>query len=58
MRAPLEFQGTVIGDLNRRKGMIVNSEAEGDDALIQAEVSPFPPQIVHFLSFEFPLLPT
>ncbi|KAK3233702.1 Elongation factor G-1, mitochondrial [Cymbomonas tetramitiformis] len=31
---PIEFQGTVMGDLNKRKGMIENSEQEMDDAII------------------------
>lgn len=35
---PLEFQGTVIGDLNRRKGIVMGSEAEGDDVVIEAHV--------------------
>ncbi len=38
VRAPTEFQGTVVGDLNRRKGIIVNSEQEMDDVVIVAEV--------------------
>ena len=38
VRAPTEFQGTVIGDLNRRKGVIQNSEAEGDDTVMNAQV--------------------
>lgn len=38
VRAPTEFQGTVVGDINRRKGVIVNSEQEMDDVVIVAEV--------------------
>lgn len=38
VRVPTEFQGTVVGDLNRRKGVIVNSEQEMDDVVIVAEV--------------------
>jgi elongation factor G len=38
VRSPAEFQGSVIGDLNRRKGVILNSEAENDDAIVQAQV--------------------
>ncbi|PRW60865.1 elongation factor G- mitochondrial isoform A [Chlorella sorokiniana] len=36
--APNEFQGTVIGDVNRRKGIIMGSEQEGDDVIINAHV--------------------
>ena len=39
VRAPAEFQGTVIGDLNRRKGLIQNSEGEDDDVVLVAQVS-------------------
>ena len=35
---PSEFQGAVIGDINRRKGVVMNSEAEGDDVVINAQV--------------------
>ena len=38
MQAPTEFQGTVIGDLNKRKGLILNSETQGDDAIVDAQV--------------------
>ena len=38
VRAPTEFQGTIIGDLNRRKGIILNSEGEGDQVVMQAQV--------------------
>ncbi|KAG6549089.1 hypothetical protein Mapa_009315 [Marchantia paleacea] len=38
MKAPMEFQGPVIGDINRRKGIIVGSEQDGDDAVITAHV--------------------
>ena len=31
---PSEFQGNVIGDINRRKGVIQSSEQEGDDVII------------------------
>ena len=33
--APSEFQGNIIGDVNRRKGIIMGSEQEGDDVVIQ-----------------------
>ena len=35
---PLEFQGAIVGSLNRRKGVIMNSDQQGDDALLFAEV--------------------
>jgi len=35
---PIEFQGAIVGNLNRRKGVIQNSEQEGDDAIITALV--------------------
>lgn len=35
---PVEFQGTVMGDLNRRKGMILDSRQEAEDAIIEALV--------------------
>ncbi|KAK9817030.1 hypothetical protein WJX72_008654 [[Myrmecia] bisecta] len=38
VRAPAEFQGTIIGDLNRRKGLIQGSEQEGDDVVLGAHV--------------------
>ena len=38
VRAPPEFQGTIIGDLNRRKGVILNSEGELDDVVMKAQV--------------------
>ncbi|KAJ9508924.1 hypothetical protein QJQ45_028252 [Haematococcus lacustris] len=35
---PSEFQGNVMGDLNRRKGVIMDSYNQGDDAVIVCEV--------------------
>jgi elongation factor G len=35
--APDEFQGTVIGQLNRRKGVILNSETQEGYVIIEAE---------------------
>lgn len=35
---PGEFQGAVIGDINRRKGVVMGSEAEADDVIITAHV--------------------
>ena len=36
--APVEFQGTIIGQINRRKGIILNTESGSGDVSIQAEV--------------------
>lgn len=38
LKAPVEFQGSVTGDLNKRKGIIVGSGQEGDDCVITAHV--------------------
>ncbi len=35
---PIEFQGNVTGDLNRRRGLILNSEERGNTTIIEAEV--------------------
>ncbi len=35
---PIEFQGTAMGDLNRRKGMILDSSQQAEDAVLQALV--------------------
>jgi elongation factor G len=37
--APIEFQGSVIGGINQRKGTIVDSEARDDEFTLTAEVS-------------------
>ncbi len=37
--APSEFQGNIIGDVNRRKGIIMSSEQEGDDVVINVSES-------------------
>lgn len=37
--APIEFQGTVVGGLNQRKGMIEDTEVRDDEFTITAEVS-------------------
>ena len=36
--APVEFQGPVVASVNRRKGLVINSEQEGDDVVLEAEV--------------------
>uniref|UniRef100_A0A7N0ZTQ2 Elongation factor G, mitochondrial n=1 Tax=Kalanchoe fedtschenkoi TaxID=63787 RepID=A0A7N0ZTQ2_KALFE len=38
LKVPTEFQGPVTGDLNKRKGMIIGNDQEGDDSVITAEV--------------------
>ncbi|VVB03411.1 unnamed protein product [Arabis nemorensis] len=38
LKVPTEFQGTVAGDLNKRKGIIVGNDQEGDDSVVQAHV--------------------
>lgn len=35
---PKDFQGNVTGDLNRRRGLIVNSDERGNTTIIEAEV--------------------
>ncbi|CAG8520443.1 5076_t:CDS:10 [Scutellospora calospora] len=37
--APVEFQGTVIGNLNKRKGTILDTEVQEDHFIVTAEVS-------------------
>ncbi|KAK8945303.1 hypothetical protein KSP40_PGU006955 [Platanthera guangdongensis] len=36
LKFPTEFQGTVTGDVNKRKGIIVGNDQEGDDTVIIA----------------------
>ncbi|KAJ1960065.1 Elongation factor G, mitochondrial [Dipsacomyces acuminosporus] len=36
--APIEFQGNVLGSLNKRKGLIVDTETQEDYCVISAEV--------------------
>ncbi|CAH9096756.1 unnamed protein product [Cuscuta europaea] len=38
IKAPTEFQGSVTGDINKRKGVIVGNDQEGDDSVITAHV--------------------
>ena len=35
---PVEFQGAIVGAVNRRKGVIQSSDQQGDDVIINAEV--------------------
>ncbi|KAM7275013.1 hypothetical protein ACFE04_016879 [Oxalis oulophora] len=38
LKIPTEFQGTVAGDINKRKGVIVGNDQDGDDSVITANV--------------------
>ncbi|OIV98718.1 hypothetical protein TanjilG_24889 [Lupinus angustifolius] len=38
LKVPTEFQGAVAGDINKRKGIIVGNDQEGDDSIITAHV--------------------
>ena len=38
VETPLQFQGTIVGDLNSRRGMILATEGRGTYAVIRAEV--------------------
>ncbi|KAF3440057.1 hypothetical protein FNV43_RR18335 [Rhamnella rubrinervis] len=38
LKVPTEFQGTVAGDINKRKGVIVGNDQDGDDSVITAHV--------------------
>ncbi|GLU00404.1 hypothetical protein SLE2022_177770 [Rubroshorea leprosula] len=38
LKIPTEFQGTVAGDINMRKGVIVGNDQDGDDSIITAHV--------------------
>lgn len=38
LKVPTEFQGTVTGDINKRKGVIVGNDQDGDDSVITAHV--------------------
>ena len=35
---PVEFQGAIVGAVNRRKGVIQSSDQQGDDVIINAQV--------------------
>ncbi|KMZ65074.1 Elongation factor EF-G [Zostera marina] len=38
LKIPTEFQGTVAGDINKRKGIIVTNDQDGDDTIISVNV--------------------
>jgi elongation factor G len=35
---PVEFQGNIVGGINRRKGVVQSSDQQGEDVIINAEV--------------------
>ncbi|CAI8594093.1 unnamed protein product [Vicia faba] len=38
LKVPTEFQGAVTADLNKRKGVILGNDQDGDDSIIRAHV--------------------
>ncbi|CAA7392090.1 unnamed protein product [Spirodela intermedia] len=38
LKVPTEFQGSVTGDINKRKGLILGNDQDGDDTVITANV--------------------
>ncbi|RDX63453.1 Elongation factor G-2, mitochondrial, partial [Mucuna pruriens] len=40
LKVPTEFQGAVAGDINKRKGVIVGNDQEGDDSVITSHFVP------------------
>ncbi|KAG6780918.1 hypothetical protein POTOM_013797 [Populus tomentosa] len=38
LKVPTEFQGTIAGDINKRKGVIVGNDQDGDDSIITVHV--------------------
>ncbi|URE45560.1 hypothetical protein MUK42_32924 [Musa troglodytarum] len=38
LKVPTEFQGSVTGDINKRKGIIVGNDQDGDDTVVVAHV--------------------
>ncbi|KAL9235273.1 hypothetical protein vseg_010046 [Gypsophila vaccaria] len=38
VKVPIEFQGSVTGDINKRKGVIIGNDQDGDDSIITANV--------------------
>ncbi|KAJ6415378.1 hypothetical protein OIU84_004218 [Salix udensis] len=38
LKVPTEFQGTVAGDINKRKGVIVGNDQDGDDSILTVHV--------------------
>lgn len=38
VKVPSEFQGSVTGDINKRKGLIIGNDQDGDDSVIVAHI--------------------
>ncbi|XP_021724837.1 elongation factor G-2, mitochondrial-like [Chenopodium quinoa] len=38
VKVPSEFQGSVTGDINKRKGLIIGNDQDGDDSVIIAHI--------------------
>ncbi|XP_057533810.1 elongation factor G-1, mitochondrial [Amaranthus tricolor] len=38
VKVPTEFQGSVTGDINKRKGVIIGNDQDGDDSVIVAHI--------------------
>lgn len=38
VKVPSEFQGSVAGDINKRKGVIIGNDQDGDDSIIVAHI--------------------
>ncbi|CAL9195884.1 unnamed protein product [Musa hybrid cultivar] len=38
LKVPSEFQGAITGDINKRKGMIVGNDQDGDGTVVVAHV--------------------
>ncbi|KAJ1430904.1 Translation elongation factor EFG/EF2, domain IV [Sesbania bispinosa] len=47
LKVPTEFQGAVAGDINKRKGVIVGNDQEGDDSVITAHVIAIQPRLIN-----------
>ena len=49
VRAPVEYQGSIMGDLNRRRGIILDSGGELEDCIVNAQVRPayYPRHVLH-----------
>ncbi|KAF9600647.1 hypothetical protein IFM89_011230 [Coptis chinensis] len=51
LKVPSEFQGPVTGDINKRKGLIVGNDQDGDDCIITTHVRLKFPLILYFDTF-------
>lgn len=41
LKVPSEFQGAISGDINKRKGMIVGNDQDGDGTVVVTHVCRF-----------------